>query len=689
MAGQEDLILRLRATTDKLERDLARAKAKMTGFQGSMNKIGASLRSTMLAAFAGQAILQGIGAVLRNLSEFELQMARVKAISGATDKEFKALTANALELGRTTSYTAGEISTLQLELSKLGFSTKEILKTTKAIQELALVTGEELGESAKTMAGTLRSFNLEADQSGRAANVMAESFSKSSLTLEKFTVGTANSGAIANAMGVTLEQNTARLGALTDANIDASKAGTDLRKIYIDLNEKGISYGGALEMVKQSSNKVATATELVGIRAAGALVILSEQQEKVNKLALEYSNTNREMSGMAATIEDTLAISFDKLTSALDGTIKKGGIFNEWMKNATDLATEFVQRQSESIGETGIRKALEEGTALWKAYTQDVGTATSYLEFHEGELKRLKGELTSYTLKLRLNNEKLNENNKSYRDIIEPLTKLQTAMDLAKKVVDAHTEALAVETAEIEAQAAALKLATQELAKYNAIKYAGAQSDAIKGAGWKTKEAPRIGVNESPDISISSTDIDNSISKVKKLTAAYQKQLEILKNVKGEYINIADGIKGVISASLTSAFESLGNMIAGGGDSTASAMEKIGMILADGMKSIGAAMIAMGVAKALFDKALFSNPYVAIAAGGALVAAGAALATSIGNANSSMSSSGGGGARRGGGGFAYEKSGTSMTLNGNFKVSGTDLVLVLGNQANSDSRNRG
>ena len=53
---------------------------------------------------------------------------------------------------------------------------------------------------------------------------MAESFSKSALTLEKFTVATANSGAIANAMGVTLEQNTARLGgALVDANIDASK----------------------------------------------------------------------------------------------------------------------------------------------------------------------------------------------------------------------------------------------------------------------------------------------------------------------------------------------------------------------------------------------------------------------------------------------------------------------------------
>jgi len=113
------------------------------------------------------------------------------------------------------------------------------------------------------------------------------------------------------------------------------------------------------------------------------------------------------------------------------------------------------------------------------------------------------------------------------------------------------------------------------------------------------------------------------------------------------------------------------------------------MILADGMKSIGAAMIAMGVAKALFDQALFSNPYLAIAAGGALVAAGAALSASIGNANSSMSSSGGGGARRGGGGFSYERSGTSMTLNGNFKVAGTDLVLVLDNQSKQDGRNRG
>jgi len=238
--GKEtDLIIRLRAQTKQLDKDLKRAKRRMSLFNKNMNKIGASIRNTLLLAFGGAAVLQGIRAVVGTLARFELQMDKVAAITGATASQLDSLERNALNLGRTTKFTATEIAKLELELSKLGFSTSKILASTKAIAKLAQVTDEDLGESAKSVAGTLNSFNLAASQSARVANVMAESFTKSALTLEKFTVGTANSGAIARAFGVSIEGNTARLGALVDANIDASKAGTDLRRIYLDLNKAG------------------------------------------------------------------------------------------------------------------------------------------------------------------------------------------------------------------------------------------------------------------------------------------------------------------------------------------------------------------------------------------------------------------------------------------------------------------
>ena len=44
--------------------------------------------------------------LIGHLRDFEFQMAKVKAISGASEKEFKKLTKTAQQLGRTTFFTA-------------------------------------------------------------------------------------------------------------------------------------------------------------------------------------------------------------------------------------------------------------------------------------------------------------------------------------------------------------------------------------------------------------------------------------------------------------------------------------------------------------------------------------------------------------------------------------------------------
>lgn len=685
MASNNDLIIKLRAETAQLRKDLNKAKAQMGTFGKNVNKIGASIRNSMLTAFGGLAVLQGIRSVISNLAEFELQMAKVSAISGASAMEMESLTENALELGRTTKFTAGEIASLQLELSKLGFDTSQILAATDAIQQLSLVTGEDLAESAKSMAGTLRSFNLEADQSARVSNAMAESFSKSALTLEKFTVGTANSGAIANALGVTLEQNTARLGALVDANIDASKAGTDLRKIYIELNKAGLNYETALSLVEKSSDKVATATELVGIRAAGALVILSENRDKVKDLGLELSDTNVEMGGMADTINDTLSVSFDKLKSAIDGTIKEGSVFNDWLKKATDLATEFVQRQSESISDTQFRIAIEKGAETWKKYTQNVGTANQFLSSHKDELDRLKRAITTYEMKLRLNGKTLNKTKKEYRDLKAEFLELNSTMEEAKKVVDRHNEQLKIETDLLAKEAAAAKEATKEIAALNAIKSEGAELEDTTG-----KQASISGgVTELPIPTLTSEQINAAVEENKFQMGVYS---ESWKMQVGNFIDIAKGLNSTLSNIMISTFASIGEAIGGGNNSTAKAMDKIKKVIANGMKSIGAAMISFAIAKIAFDKAIFSNPYAALAAGAALVVAGAALSASIDSANSSMQGGGGGGGgggSRGGGRGNFSAERTEKTIKIEGLVSGRNLALVLANENQNKSRNGG
>ena len=77
------------------------AKLKTTGTT--------ALKAVGKATVATSAAIAGVGIAATKVgSDFEAAMSRVKAISGATDVEFQRLEKTAMELGRTTIYSASE-----------------------------------------------------------------------------------------------------------------------------------------------------------------------------------------------------------------------------------------------------------------------------------------------------------------------------------------------------------------------------------------------------------------------------------------------------------------------------------------------------------------------------------------------------------------------------------------------------
>lgn len=690
-----DLIIKLRADTLTLKKDLARAKMQMSSFGKSMTSIGKQLRGMMLGALAVQSIISGIKSVVRNLATFELQMKTIEAVTGATTITLGKLQEQALSLGASTKFTAGEIASMQLALAKLGFSSGEILKTADAIQKLSVVTGEDLAEAASGMAGTLRSFNLAATDSFRVANVMAESFSKTSLTLEKFTVGTANVGAVANATGVTLEQNTARLGTLTNANIDASKAGTDLRRIYIDLNKEGISYSGALAIVRGASDKLATATKLVGVRAAASLIILSEQEDVTKSLALELANAEMEIDGMADTIGNSLATSMKKFSSAIDGIIKKGGAFNGFFKSAVDWATSFatalgnIGNQEEAISDAAIKAGKALGTANSKSFIQSLKDRAKWNE----KVARSQGAVNKTIAQLAKPNSpsSIRDLNSHLIQYNFNLLKFKTAQEANIKVLQKYNSQAKISAELQKKQNEALKQGAIDAAAYAyEIERIANQSRASNATLMKPKDGERVreGINGLSMPVITKEGLDEAMAANRdawtKYTTAWNEEFNHFENI------INAGFQMVLAASITEGFSQIGTAIGGGGASLEDAFKSILSILGNGMKQIGAALIAQGVALEVGKKALKAkNGFALIAAGGALVVAGAALNAAISNESSALG--GGGGGSRGGGGSGgtgrFDFNRESQALSGEFVVRGTDLVLALNNQATQDNRN--
>ena len=178
-------------------------------------------------------------------------------------------------------------------------------------------------------------------------------------------------------------------------------------------------------------------------------------------------------------------------------------------------------------------------------------------------------------------------------------------------------------------------------------------------------------------------------------------------------------LTNIINDSLSSAFVNLGEQLGKSlfqGDGLKVAMDGFLMILADGLIEVGKLAIATGIAIEGIKKALKSlNPYVAVAAGVALVALGTYVKARLSQSADNLGGSGGGGPQKfanGGvisgptyglmGEYPGAKSNPEVVAplsklkdmidgggNGQFVLRGNDLVLALNRSSNSLNLRRG
>jgi hypothetical protein len=687
---RQTLTFHFQAKSDRLERDLRLANRKLEGFKNRTKLNMDSIRNSFAGAFGGFIVLNAVTNVVKGLASFELQMDKVHAISGATSKQMEELTKNALELGRTSVFTSTEIGKMQEELARLGFTSSQILAASKAISQLALVTDTELGEAAKVMAQTLNGYNLEAEESRRVSNVMAESFAKSALNMEKFSIATSNSSAVSRLFGATIEENTSRLAKLVDSGIDASKAGTDLRRIYTDLNAAGLTWDEGMQKIATSQNKISTATDLFGRRSAAAGAILSNLQDEVKLLTEELADQNRELLKQAKIMASNVSTEWKLLTSAMDGTAKKGTVFNEVI--ATEVSN--LRKMVEVINDDSI-PALSKLANTFLLF----GSMSGFL-LQRASLENLDKKLDDATKKNLARGRAMTQasaifafaENKKLGGLKEMLTWVQKGQDVdlitieLKKLIAQATED---ENKEIARQS---KLYDENtVAQYKNLRaMAGAKSAAIdaiqNSSGAKEEDARKrgtfAGLNTSIfDGGVANEDIAGGAAE------AYAKSLEKQAKDQKKYVEatraqVAD-LNRIVTDSIANGIGTFVETLASGGGIEKAFAGLLGVI-GGGLVGLGKTLIAYGISLEAFKKAL-ANPFAAIAAGTAAVAIGSifksqasALAGSVGG--------GGGGSTGPRGSFTGGATGQSIGVEGEFRIKGDDLVYVLDRQQRGRSR---
>lgn len=318
-----------------------------------------SLKNQLIGTFGAYQIVNGIRNAISTIAEFEKQMDKVRAITGATGTEFDKLEKNALDLGRSTEYTARQIAGLQVEYGRLGFSSREILNSTKATLNLATATGEDLARSAEIAGATLRAFQLDASEMGRVTDVMTGVLNQSALALDSFADGMKYVAPVAEATNVTLDETSALLGILADAGIKGSQAGTSLRRIFTLLDRSGKPVVERLKELAAQGITLAAANDEVGLYAQTALLVITKQIDRFEELTTVLENLNGEAERTAEIMRDNLSGDFDKLKSAMEGVVLEGSKMNPMFRAVTQSATDFFTVMADrgfvsAVGRTGF-----------------------------------------------------------------------------------------------------------------------------------------------------------------------------------------------------------------------------------------------------------------------------------------------------------------------------------------------
>lgn len=390
MAAAEDagsIYSEVRIKLDKLSGDIRAVNSRFDQLGKDLQRQGTKTQNSLAKSFSaiGLSGAAAIGVVtlafksaVRTFAETEQSLANVRAVSNATEQEFKLLSDAAAEAGTTTRFTASEAADALFFLSSAGLSATQSVDALSGVLELAGATGADLSQSAQTITATLSQFSLEASKAADVSNVFAAANSNSQATLSRLQNALRQVGSVAGAFDVGLEEVVGSLQALFNAGFEGEAAGRALKNALADLGnessstnkklaELGISFEdvnpevvgltGAIGTLERAGLSTAQVLDIFGKEAGPQLVTLLKTGEQGLRDYEAAVTGTSEATRQYATQNDTLAGSLDSLKSALEGT---GNVFigkiAPYLREVVDLTTDLTRftgdlgKETESTG---------------------------------------------------------------------------------------------------------------------------------------------------------------------------------------------------------------------------------------------------------------------------------------------------------------------------------------------------
>ena len=258
---------------------------------------------------------------------FQSSMAKVQAISGATDEDLQLLTETAKKFGSTTKFSASESADALGYMALAGWDAKTSASALGGVLNLASASGMELAHASDMVTDYLSAFGMQADQSAYFADLLAYAQGNANTSAEQLGEAYKNCSANLASAGQDIETTTALLSMLANQGLKGSEAGTALNAIVRDMTSK------------MKEGKIAIGDTLIEVQdAEGNFRDLTEILKEVES-ATDGMGTAQKASALQSTFT---ADSIKGLNLILNAGVTSAEDFEDALRNSTGTAEKMA-----------------------------------------------------------------------------------------------------------------------------------------------------------------------------------------------------------------------------------------------------------------------------------------------------------------------------------------------------------
>lgn len=338
------LFVRLKADASEFEQTMQSVSGKFKSAGDSIKGAGEGLSKYVTLPLVGI----GTAAIMVG-TNFDTQMSRVQALSGGTNDDLLTLRDTALELGRSTQFSATQAAEGMEALALGGLDANQIIAAMPGLLGLAAAEQMGLGSAAGITTAIMNTFGISADQTGTVVDQLLSVSSNAAVSVDEIGQSLQYAGPAAAAAGMSLSDTTAALGLMANQGIKGSQAGTALGAVLSDLTGhvkdgkvnfgdfavevydaqgKMRPFGDILRDIEKGTTGMSDAQRNAALSSVfqrqslrGVNVLLGEGSTKYDELNKKIVESN----GLAATqstiMQDNLGGAFQRVRSAVEGLL--------------------------------------------------------------------------------------------------------------------------------------------------------------------------------------------------------------------------------------------------------------------------------------------------------------------------------------------------------------------------------